>query len=78
MHIPGKHVRLTRWIHADACVVRVDVDAVIPDADPSEPCIEPATVNWLKEVRERAEAGDIAWLERVGTVYVRQSMVGAS
>lgn len=73
MSVPGQRVRLQRWIHTEACVVRVEVEAVIPDADPSEPCLEPPTVQWLREVHERAAAGDVAWLERVGTVYVRQA-----
>jgi hypothetical protein len=53
--------------------VRVEVDAVIPDDDPSEPCFEPATVEFLREVHDRAQAGDIDWLRRIGDVYVRMT-----
>jgi hypothetical protein len=71
MKAEGKRVRLFRWIHARPCVVRVEVEAVIPRGDPSEPCLEPETVKFLKEVQERAEAGDVEWLRRFGEVYVR-------
>lgn len=73
MKIKGKQVKTVRWIHTARCVVRVEVDAVIPEDDPSEPCFEPVTVKWLDEVREHAEAGDIDWLEKFGDVYLRQS-----
>lgn len=73
MKVEGKRIRVPRWIHAGPCVVRVEVEAVIPDADPSEPCFEPETVKWLREVHDHAVAGDVNWLETVGTVYVRKS-----
>ncbi len=44
-----------------------------PKDDPSEPCYEPKTVAFLKEVHEHAEAGDVEWLKRIGDVYVRLS-----
>ena len=62
-----------RWVHAGPCVVRVAVEAVMPTDDPSEPCYEPVTVEFLREVHERAEAGDVEWLKNVGDVYVRLS-----
>lgn len=71
MKFEGKRVKQVRWIHAAACVVRVEVEAVIPIDDPSEPCFEPPTVEFLREVHARAEAGDIAWLRNVGQVYTR-------
>lgn len=70
MLIEGKRIRRTRWIHADTCVVRVEVDAVIPDEDPSEPCFEPDVVDFLREVHERAQARDLEWLKRAGQVFV--------
>jgi len=73
MQIPGKQVRIPRWIHGRVCVVRVMVDAVIPDADPSEPCLEPATLKWLDELQALADAGDIEALEKIGDVYVRRT-----
>jgi hypothetical protein len=69
----GRRVRQVRWVHAPRCVVRVEVDAVIPDDDPSEPCFEPATVEFLREVHDRAQAGDLDWLRRIGDVYVRMT-----
>jgi hypothetical protein len=70
MHIEGRRVRRTRWVHAGTCVVQVEVDAVIPMDDPSEPCFEPETVDFLRQVHERAEAGDIEWLKHHGKVFV--------
>lgn len=74
MKIKGNRVKQIRWIHAGPCVVRVEVDAVIPVDDPSEPCLEPETVRFLKEVHEHAEAGDVEWLTTVGRVYVAASV----
>jgi hypothetical protein len=54
-------------------VVRVRVDAVIPDADPSEPCFEPPAVKWMDELQRLADDGDVAALEKVGEVFVRRS-----
>ena len=71
MRLQGKRVKQFRWVHGLACVVRVEVDAVIPVDDPSEPCYEAETVEFLKQVREKADAGDVAWLRRVGEVYAR-------
>ena len=73
MKFEGRRVKRIRWVHAGPCVVRVEVDAVIPVDDASEPCFEPATVEFLREVHERAEARDIAWLNNVGDVYLRHS-----
>ena len=73
MKFEGKRVSEVRWIHAGPCVVRVEVEAVFPTDDPSEACIEPETVEFLREVHERAEAGDVDWLKNVGDVYVRLS-----
>lgn len=69
MRIPGKRVRRTRLVRTDKYVVAVDVEAVIPDADPAEACFEPATVELLREVELRAEQGDVDWLKRHGKVY---------
>ena len=73
MKFEGKRVKQIRWVHAGPCVVRVEVDAVIPVDDASEPCFEPTTVKFLREVHERAEARDIDWLNNVGDVYLRHS-----
>jgi hypothetical protein len=71
MKIKGRRVKRTRWIHAGPCVVRVEVDAVIPTDDPSEACYEPEPVEFLRQVHEKAESGDVEWLKRVGKVYAK-------
>ena len=70
MQFEGKRVKRTRWIHAGPCVVQVEVDAIIPVDDQSEPCYEPMTVEFLRTVHEKALGGDIEWLKKVGQVYV--------
>ena len=71
--IKGKRVKVPQWIHGTQCVVRVDVEAVIPDADPSEPCFEPPVVKWMDELQRLADAGDVDALAKLGDVYVRRS-----
>lgn len=71
MIIPGKRVKRTRFVQTDQFVVAVDVDALIPDEDPSEPCFEPAVVELLRQVQEHAQHGDREWLIRHGRVYER-------
>jgi hypothetical protein len=71
--IKGKRVKVPQWIHAQLCVVRVEVDAVIPDEDPSEPCFEPAAVKWMDELQRLADAGQIDELAKIGEVFVRRS-----
>ena len=58
-----------RWVQRGQYAVEVEVDVIYPGDDPSEPCLEPATVRWLDEVARRAESGDIAYLRTVGRVY---------
>ena len=69
MKIPGKRVRRTRLVRTERYVVAVEVEAVIPDGDPSEPCYEAETINLLREVESRARAGDVGWLRDHGKVY---------
>jgi hypothetical protein len=69
MNIPGQRIQRTRWIHTDEYVIAVEVEMVIPVDDPSEPCLEPETITHLKEVKERAEKGDVDWLKKHGKVY---------
>jgi hypothetical protein len=40
--------------------VRVEAEAVIPEGDSSEPCLEPSTLRWLDELQKLADEGD--WL----------------
>ncbi len=69
MRIEGKRLKQTRLVRRGRYVVAVDVEMVIPPDDPSEPCYEAETVNLLKEVADRAEQGDKAWLLQHGRVY---------
>ena len=69
MTLKGKRVRRTRLVRTDRFVVAVDVEAVVLDADPSEPCYEPAVVELLRQIEAHAKSGDIAWLRRHGKVY---------
>ena len=69
MRIPGDRVKRTRLIQTDRFVVAVEVEMVIPADDPSEPCYEAETIELLKEGKDRAEAGDLAWLKKRGRVY---------
>jgi hypothetical protein len=75
MRIPGQRVKRTRLVQTEKYVVAVEVEMVIPTDDPSEPCYESETVQLLKEVKERAERGDLDWLTRKGKVY---AAVGAA
>jgi hypothetical protein len=69
MHIAGERIKRTRLIQTDKYVVAVDVKMVIPVDDPTEPCYEAETVQLLREVKERAERGDVEWLTQRGKVY---------
>jgi hypothetical protein len=63
-----------RWIQRGQYAVEVEVEVVCPEDDPSEACLEPATVRWLDEVARRAEAGDLEYLHSAGRVF--QAVVG--
>jgi len=45
------------------------VEVVYPEDDPSEPCLEPATVRRLDEIARKAEEGDVGYLRKVGRVF---------
>lgn len=75
MQIAGERLKRTRLIQTDRYVVAVEVEMVIPRDDPSEPCYEAETVKFLREVRERAERGELRWLQEHGKVY---AAVGAA
>lgn len=69
MKIPGQRIGRTRLVQTAKYVIAVEVEMVIPVDDPSEPCYEPETVQLLKDVKDRAERGDVTWLKTVGKVY---------
>lgn len=69
MRIPGQRIKRTRLIQTDKYVVAIEVELVVPVDDPSEPCYESETIQLMREVKERAEQGDVAWLSQKGKVY---------
>lgn len=69
MKIAGERIKRTRLVQTDKYVVAVEVEMVIPVDDPSEPCYEPETVQFLREVKEHADRGDVTWLMKTGKVY---------
>lgn len=75
MRVPGERIKRTRLIQTENYVIAVDVEMVIPVDDPAEPCYESETVNFLREVKEHAERGDVNWLKQHGKVY---AAVGAA
>ncbi len=58
-----------RWVQRGRYAVEVEVEVVYPDEAPSEPCLEPATVQFLDEVARRAEDGDVEYLRSVGRLF---------
>jgi hypothetical protein len=69
MRIAGERIKRTRLIQTDKYVVAIEVEMVIPPDDPSEPCYESETVMLLREVKDRAQRGDVQWLKKHGKVY---------
>ena len=69
MRISGERIKRTRLVQTERYVVAVDVEMVVPPDDPSEPCYESETVEFLREVKQRAEQGDVDWLAQHGKVY---------
>jgi hypothetical protein len=63
--------RIIQWVTGGTYAVAVEVEAIFPSDDPSEPCLTPQTVRFLEELSERAEVGDVEALRRAGTVYTR-------
>jgi hypothetical protein len=59
MPLPGRKIQLLKWIHGTRCVLRLHVEGVIPDADPSEPVLEPKTIRLLDELQALADRGDV-------------------
>ncbi len=69
MNITGKKIRRTRLVRTERFVIAVEVDAIIPDADPTEPCFTPETVELLRDIETHAKNGDVDWLKQHGKVY---------
>lgn len=58
-----------RWVQRGQYAVEVEVEVIFPDHDPSEACLEPATVRWLDEVARKAAEGDLKYLQSAGRVF---------
>ena len=58
-----------RWVQRGQDAVEVEVEIVYPADDPSESCLEPATIRWLDEVAQRAAQGDVDYLRKAGRVF---------
>lgn len=69
MRITGPRIKRTRLIQSEKYVVAVEVEMVIPVDDQSEPCYEAETVQLMRQVKEHADRGDVAWLTKHGKVY---------
>jgi hypothetical protein len=75
MRVAGERMKRMRLIQTEKYVVALEVEMVVPIDDPTEPCYEAETIQLLREVKERAERGDLAWLKQHGKVY---AAVGAA
>jgi len=69
MRIAGQRVKRTRLVQTDRLIVAVEIEMVIPESDPSEPCLEAETVELLRQVHAHAVEGDVTWLQTKGKVY---------
>ncbi len=69
MRIAGERIKRTKLIQTDKYVVAVEVEMVVPVDDPTEPCYESETVQFLHDVKQYAERGDVTWLTKHGKVY---------
>lgn len=69
MRIAGKRIKRTRLIRSENYIVAVEVELVVPQDDPSEPCLESETVQFLRNVKEHADRGDLNWLTQNGKLY---------
>lgn len=63
--------RIVQWVTGGRYAVAVEVEAIIPSDDPSEPCLTPETVRYLEQVADWAEAGEVELLKKAGRVYTR-------
>ena len=73
MRIAGKRIKRTRLIRSENYIVAVEIELVVPQDDPSEPCLESETVQFLRNVKEHADRGDLNWLTQNGKVYAAVS-----
>ena len=69
MRIPGERMKQKRLIQSEKYVVAVEVEMVAPEDDPSEPCYESETIQFLREVKSHADSEDLELLSKHGKVY---------
>jgi hypothetical protein len=69
MNMAERREKRKRWVRRGQYAVEVEVEVVYPEDDPTEPCLEPATVRWLDEVARKAEEGDVEYLQEIGQVF---------
>ena len=67
--MPEKRETRKRWVQRGQYAVELDVEVIYPADDPSQACLEPATVRWLDEVARKAAEGDVDFLRRAGRLY---------
>ncbi len=60
---------IRQLVEDERYVVVVEVGMVVPVDDPSEPCYESETVQFLKKVQQQVDADNEEWLRRHGKVY---------
>ena len=58
-----------RWVQRGQYAVEVEVEVVYLEDDPSEACLEAATLHRLEVIAQRAEQGDLEYLRTVGRVF---------
>jgi hypothetical protein len=66
-----RRTKRIEWVTGGPYAVAVEVEAVYPVDDPTEPCYSPETVRYLEQLEELADRGDVDALRRAGKVYTR-------
>lgn len=67
--LPGRRETRHRWLHSRGLAGLIEYQVVIPDEDPSEPCLESDTIRRLVEIARPADAGDVAYLRTIGLIF---------
>lgn len=66
-----RRMKRVEWVTGGLYAVAVEVEAIYPADDATEPCYTPETVRYLEQLEELADRGDVAALRRAGKVYMR-------
>jgi hypothetical protein len=70
MRIAGERLPRKNFIQTDRYVIVIQTEMVAPPDDPDRPVYDTETLEFIHEIRQRAERGDVAWLLQQGKVYV--------